>query len=179
MKNVPLRRIAAVMLACAFAAAPAAAKDKEDKAWDKEHKHAEKRAEKAERKADKHAEKHADKHAGKGGKHDDKVRHGGYFKDEHREHARRSYHEHYAGAGKCPPGLAKKNNGCMPPGQARKWAVGQPLPREVVVYEVPRPVLVTLPAAPVGYRYERVGADIVLVRASSRVVVDIMLNVFI
>ena len=24
------------------------------------------------------------------------------------------------GAGGCPPGLAKKNNGCMPPGQAKK-----------------------------------------------------------
>lgn len=175
-------RIAVLALACAFTAAPALAKDKEDKGWDKEHKH----AEKAERKADKHADKaerkaerQADKHAGKGGRHDGGVRHGGYFRDEHREHARRSYQEHYAGAGKCPPGLAKKNNGCMPPGQARKWAVGQPLPREVVVYEVPRPILVTLPAAPVGYRYERVGADIVLVRVSGRVVVDIMLNVFI
>ncbi len=30
----------------------------------------------------------------------------------------------------CPPGLAKKNNGCMPPGQAKKarWTVGQRLP---------------------------------------------------
>ncbi|HWJ37613.1 MAG TPA: hypothetical protein VNR86_02485 [Sphingomicrobium sp.] len=30
-----------------------------------------------------------------------------------------------AGYGGCPPGLAKKNNGCMPPGQARKLARGQ------------------------------------------------------
>lgn len=29
------------------------------------------------------------------------------------------------GHGGCPPGLAKKNNGCMPPGQARKLARGQ------------------------------------------------------
>jgi hypothetical protein len=28
--------------------------------------------------------------------------------------------------GSCPPGLAKKNNGCMPPGQAKKmYDVGQ------------------------------------------------------
>ena len=27
--------------------------------------------------------------------------------------------------GGCPPGLAKKHNGCMPPGQARKLARGQ------------------------------------------------------
>lgn len=30
----------------------------------------------------------------------------------------------HAGRG-CPPGLAKKNNGCLPPGQARKLARGQ------------------------------------------------------
>jgi hypothetical protein len=27
--------------------------------------------------------------------------------------------------GGCPPGLAKKNNGCMPPGQARKLGRGE------------------------------------------------------
>jgi Ni/Co efflux regulator RcnB len=130
----------------------------------------------------------ADDH-GKGKGHDKKekkaehredVREGAYFSEQHREAARRYYAEQY-GHGKvkhCPPGLAKKNNGCMPPGQARRWAVGQPVPRDVVVYEVPRPVLVQLPPAPVGYRYERVGGDIVLVRINGRVVVDIMLNIF-
>jgi len=29
------------------------------------------------------------------------------------------------GVGGCPPGLAKKHNGCMPPGQARKLARGE------------------------------------------------------
>jgi hypothetical protein len=29
------------------------------------------------------------------------------------------------GMGGCPPGLAKKHNGCMPPGQARKLHRGQ------------------------------------------------------
>jgi len=33
------------------------------------------------------------------------------------------------GTGGCPPGLAKKNNGCMPPGQAKKlYNVGQRYP---------------------------------------------------
>jgi len=33
------------------------------------------------------------------------------------------------GAGGCPPGLAKKNNGCLPPGQAKKlYNVGQRFP---------------------------------------------------
>ena len=34
------------------------------------------------------------------------------------------------GVGGCPPGLAKKNNGCMPPGQAKKlYNVGQRFPQ--------------------------------------------------
>ena len=33
------------------------------------------------------------------------------------------------GVGGCPPGLAKKNNGCLPPGQAKKlYNVGQRWP---------------------------------------------------
>ena len=41
-------------------------------------------------------------------------------------------------AGRCPPGLARKGNGCLPPGQAKKlWAVGQPLPAAVVYQPVP------------------------------------------
>ena len=33
------------------------------------------------------------------------------------------------GAGGCPPGLAKKNNGCRPPGQAKKlYNIGQRYP---------------------------------------------------
>ena len=33
------------------------------------------------------------------------------------------------GVGGCPPGLAKKNNGCLPPGQAKKlYNIGQRFP---------------------------------------------------
>jgi hypothetical protein len=35
------------------------------------------------------------------------------------------YSAYGSGVGGCPPGLAKKHNGCMPPGQARKLARGQ------------------------------------------------------
>ena len=31
----------------------------------------------------------------------------------------------YAQPRGCPPGLAKKNNGCLPPGQAKKLRIGQ------------------------------------------------------
>jgi hypothetical protein len=37
---------------------------------------------------------------------------GAYFNDRNRE----AVHAHYSK--RCPPGLAKKNNGCLPPGQA-------------------------------------------------------------
>ena len=40
-------------------------------------------------------------------------------------------HDYAYGYGhNCPPGLAKKNNGCLPPGQAKKlYSVGQHWPR--------------------------------------------------
>src|SRR6476660_10199874 len=46
------------------------------------------------------------------------------FIDTQRE-AARSYFVTQHGRGHCPPGLAKKNNGCLPPGQAKKLARGQ------------------------------------------------------
>lgn len=45
-------------------------------------------------------------------------------------HAVKGYGGHVGyGTGGCPPGLAKKNNGCLPPGQAKKlFAQGQRVP---------------------------------------------------
>jgi Ni/Co efflux regulator RcnB len=79
----------------------------------------------------------------------------------------------------CPPGLAKKHNGCMPPGQAKKYdhdrvVVGERLPPGAV-YTVPRRVLSTLPPPPHGYRYAVVNNRVVLVSRSD-IVVDILLN---
>lgn len=152
--------IAAFAAATLAASIPALAKGKPDKGEGHGHGH----------------EKQEEKREERGGGGD--VRQGAYFNDRHREEVKRYYTEHYGGRKGCPPGLAKKNNGCLPPGQARKWAVGQPLPRDVVVYTVPQPVLTYLPPAPVGYRYERVGGDLVLIHISDRLVVDIMLNIF-
>lgn len=152
-------KVLAAALVAAMFAVPAFAKDHGDKGEGRGNgKGRDKQDERAERRED--------------------VRQGAYFTERHREEARRYYVEHYRGGKGCPPGLAKKNNGCMPPGQARKWAVGQPVPAGVVVYTVPQPVLTVLPPVPVGYRYERLGADVVLVRVSGNVVVDVMLNIF-
>lgn len=75
-------------------------------------------------------------------------------------------------AGKCPPGLAKKGKGCVPPGQARKWRKGQPLPRDVSTYPLPHDLLVRLPAPPIGQEYVRVANDILMIATGTSMVID-------
>lgn len=104
------------------------------------------------------------------------IQSGTYFNDQQREQARQYYSQTYPNGKKCPPGLAKKNNGCLPPGQAKNWAVGQRVPQGVTVYNVDQPVLRQLPAAPYGYRYARIGGDIVLVQQSNNLIVDIIVG---
>lgn len=106
-----------------------------------------------------------------GGKHDRDRRSEMRF-DSHDRDLVRGYFGEQERAGRCPPGLAKKHNGCMPPGQAKKWAVGQPLPRDVVVYEVPRPLVVQLGTPPAGYKYVRAASDILLIAVGTSMVVD-------
>lgn len=116
---------------------------------------------------------------GKGKGHERSVRdsdrrHGsseGHFRDEHRVHVR-EYFDQYHQRGHCPPGLAKKRNGCMPPGQAKKWQLGRPLPRDVVYYSVPPELVVRLGEPRAGYRYVRVAADILLIAVGTGMVVD-------
>ncbi len=98
------------------------------------------------------------------------------FTPEHRTYVSHYYDEQFR-SGHCPPGLAKKHNGCMPPGQAKKgWVTGQPLPAGVVTYPVPQPLLVQLGTPPAGYRYVRVGNDIVLLSPGTALVVDVIRN---
>jgi Ni/Co efflux regulator RcnB len=95
----------------------------------------------------------------------------GHFEDRHRVVVRDYYDEQFRG-GRCPPGLAKKHNGCMPPGQARKWQLGRPLPRDVIYYSVPQPLVVQIGLPPAGHRYVRVGTDILLLAIGTGMVVD-------
>ncbi len=94
-----------------------------------------------------------------------------HFNDQNRVVVREYYGSQYQ-SGRCPPGLAKKNNGCMPPGQAKKWAVGQPLPRDVIFYEVPQPLVIQIGVPPSGYRYVRVAGDILMIAIGTAMVVD-------
>ena len=115
---------------------------------------------------------------GKHGKHHDRD----HDRDDREEHGRHFDHQHvvvvheYYGEqfrrGRCPPGLAKKRNGCVPPGYERRWRMGQPLPREVVYYEVPSALVVKLPQPHAGQRYVRVATDILLISVGSGLVID-------
>ena len=94
------------------------------------------------------------------------------FNDRDRE-AVRTYWVQTYGPGNCSPGLAKKHNGCLPPGLAkRRYVVGRPLPASVRVEPLP-PVLVTrLGPPPAGYEYAVVDGDVVKLAVGTRLVVD-------
>ena len=96
---------------------------------------------------------------------------GAYFEPRHHQAVRDMYGQQI-GKGKCPPGLAKKGNGCLPPGQAKQWAMGQPLPPDVVLYPVPLELQRRLGTPPAGYKYVRAASDILLIAVGTSMVVD-------
>jgi len=94
------------------------------------------------------------------------------FSDRDREQVRTYWVQTY-GRGKCPPGLAKKNNGCRPPGLAKeRYVIGQPLPAVVVVRPAPRVLVTRLGPPPVGYEYVMVDGDLLKLAIGTRLVVD-------
>lgn len=95
---------------------------------------------------------------------------GAYFNDRSRNAVHTYYSSHPVRP--CPPGLAKKNNGCLPPGQAKKWQIGEPLPPTVVLAPVPQQIIVSLPPVPPGHKYVQVAGDILLIAVGSKMVVD-------
>lgn len=144
-------------------------------------------------------DKHEEKHKHKDSKKHDKVRNDGYREQapqgrtpsnnnrpkqvtvgDYFGNPQRVVIKNYYGnefkAGRCPPGLAKKNNSCMPPGQARKYRIGQRLPSNVTYYQVPQQVIYQLGTPPSGYRYVRVVSDILLLAVGTRMVVDAIQN---
>lgn len=94
--------------------------------------------------------------------------------DRDRDKVRTYYRNEYV-AGRCPPGLAKKNNGCLPPGQVnRTWVIGQPLSPEIVYYPMPRELWTQLTPPPYGYEYAQVNNDIVLISVATRVIAALL-----
>lgn len=94
-----------------------------------------------------------------------------YFTTQHVSLVRDYYREDVRKHG-CPKGLAKKNNGCMPPGQAKQWRKGKALARDVVYAEVPHSIISIVGTAPTGHRYVRVANDILLIAIGTSMVVD-------
>lgn len=94
-----------------------------------------------------------------------------YFNDEQRRVIRNYYRSEYH-KGHCPPGLAKKNNGCMPPGQAKKWKMGKPLPSDVIYYDLPTTLVAQIGKPPKGNKYVRVANDILLIAVGTGLIVD-------
>ena len=86
--------------------------------------------------------------------------------------AAQAYYAEPEHRGFVPPGLARK--GGVPPGQARLWQRGQPLPAGVVWYALPRSLELELGPPPAGHRYVRVATDILLIAIGTGIVVDAM-----
>jgi Ni/Co efflux regulator RcnB len=96
---------------------------------------------------------------------------GRYFIDRHRIVIRDYYVNNYR-TGRCPPGLAKRHNGCVPPGQVKNWQIGRPLPSNVIFYDLPPTVLYSIGPPPPGYRFVRVASDILMIAVGTGMVID-------
>lgn len=81
------------------------------------------------------------------------------------DYVRRHYRAH------CPPGLAKKNPPCIPPGQARKLAAGTILERGS--YErLPHNIVERLTPPPYNGMYVRVDKNVYLIDQGTRKILD-------
>lgn len=137
---------------------------------DKKYRKAQEKREKAYKK------KHDDKRYEK--KYDSRRRHDYSHRFHHKDRQLiYSYFGKQYNKGTCPPGLAKKHNGCLPPGQYKKWHRGQPLSKQVRYYELPRELRQQLSRLDGDYRYVRVDNDVLLLDLATSIVVDAIENI--
>ncbi len=71
-----------------------------------------------------------------------------------------------------PPGLAKK--GKLPPGIAKQLARNGQLPPGLEYHPLPRDLIVQLPALQPGYKYVIVDDRVMLIKAASSIILDVM-----
>ncbi len=90
----------------------------------------------------------------------------------------REYYGNQSRKGNCPPGLAKKNNGCLPPGQAKKWQKGRPINEDSQYYDLPNELRIRLPVPPINHEYVRMAGDVLLVTVGTKIVVDAIEGIF-
>lgn len=77
-----------------------------------------------------------------------------------------------AGSNDCPSGLAKKAVPCVPPGQAKKWRMGERLPANVAWYEITDWDRYGLPEPRDGSRYIMIDRDVLLIAIATGIVLD-------
>ncbi len=73
--------------------------------------------------------------------------------------------------GNCPPDMQKSASGCVA-SVTKSWAIGQVLPNSVIAHPLPDPLQSQLTPAPNGYRYGRIGSDVLLVATNGNMVMD-------
>jgi Ni/Co efflux regulator RcnB len=105
------------------------------------------------------------------------VKLGGFFTDQHKQVAKRSFAQYFAKTKECPKDMERSGKTCKALVQGHYWAVGQNLQKAVETYPVPEPVKAQLPEPPKGYEYVRAGEDILLISSGIHLVVDVMENV--
>jgi hypothetical protein len=94
------------------------------------------------------------------------------FTTSQREKAQAYFVEQH-GRGGCPPGLAKKNNGCLPPGQAKKrYTVGTALPGDIPTRPISAELSIRIGAPPAGYTYVMLDGDLLKLAVGTLLVVD-------
>lgn len=171
---VTARKTLCVLFGAALISAPVVAKQptwlspdqgksdqKHGKGHDKQDKHD---------KHDKHDDRDQRDDRRQGDRNDRQVSHQ-YFTTQHRTVVVDYYTNEFRSKG-CPPGLAKKKNGCLPPGQAKKWKRGSALPRDVIYEDVPQRVISIIGAPPSGHKFVRVANDILLIAIGTSMVID-------
>ncbi|MDR3299312.1 MAG: RcnB family protein [Candidatus Accumulibacter sp.] len=99
-----------------------------------------------------------------------------HFDDRHRGLASDYYRRAYVG-NRCPEGLSRQGSSCVFVG-ARAWTQGKVLPHSVIFYDVPQTLLYELPPPPHGYRYVRVGGDILMIAIGTGLVIDAIRDIF-
>jgi len=70
----------------------------------------------------------------------------------------------------CPPGLAKKGS-CIPPGQRKRWAVGDVIPRDLAYRRVYYQEY-SLPQPQPGQFYANIGGDVYLLAEATKRVIE-------
>ncbi len=98
-----------------------------------------------------------------------------HFDNERRELVG-NYYKANQGPKGCPPGLAKKGNGCLPPGQAKKWQLGHALQANTSYQSVPQEVLRLLGKPPAGEHYGMIDEDILLLADVTELVLEVILG---